>query len=278
MKNTIKAALIAGGAAALAGLTALAISEKPKIVPYVITTDKVTKPIRLLHVSDLHSSAYGKGQRKLIELTDAIAPDAILMTGDIADNRVPNHNAFTYTAAVGDRYPCFYVTGNHEFYTGCVEELRQILAAHGLTLLEGESATFATKGGNLTICGVDDPYGFPDKKKRFWEEQLADCNAAIQEDRFAILLTHRPEIVDYYAETAFDLILAGHAHGGQVILPKLVNGLYAPHQGLFPSYAGGRYELRKGQTMIVSRGLSKYVRPRVFNRPELVLLTLLPQK
>ena len=213
-----------------------------------------------------------------MELTHAIAPDAILMTGDIADNRVPTDNAFAYTKAIGAQYPCFYVTGNHEFYTGRIEKLRETFTSHGLTLLEGESATFVTKGGILTICGIDDPYGFPDKKQRFWEEQLADCNAVVQRNRFAILLTHRPEIVDYYAETDFDLILAGHAHGGQVILPKLINGLYAPHQGLFPFYAGGRYELRQGQTMIVSRGLSTYVRPRVFNRPELVVISLVPPK
>lgn len=277
MNKLTKAALITGGAAALAALAAAAVSEKLKVASYVISTEKVKKPVRLLHVSDLHSSAYGKEQRKLIALTDAIAPDAILLTGDIADNRVPNDNAFAYTRAVGASYPCFYVTGNHEFYTGYAEELRQIFASHGLTLLEGESATFATKGGNLTVCGVDDPYGFPDRKHRFWEEQLADCNAAVQANRFALLLTHRPEIVDYYTETDFDLIVAGHAHGGQVILPKVINGLYAPHQGLFPKYAGGRYTLREGQTMIVSRGLSKYVRPRIFNRPELVVITLVPK-
>ncbi len=277
MKTAAIAALVAGSAAGLAGLTAIAVSEKPKIVPYVITTDKVTKPIRLLHISDLHSSIYGKGQHMLIDLTNAINPDAVLMTGDIADNRVSNEAAYGYTQAIGPRYPCFYVTGNHEFYTGHVDEIRKTFSSHGLTILAGNTASLDTEGGTITIGGVDDPFGFPDNKKRFWEEQLADCCTTIHADRFSILLTHRPEIVDYYTETAFDLILAGHAHGGQVILPKLINGLYAPHQGFFPQYAGGRFTLRPNQTMIVSRGLSKYVRPRVFNRPELVVITLLPK-
>ncbi len=274
MKN---APLLAVGGVALGALTAVAVSERLKMVPYVIYTDKVTKPVRLLHISDLHSSAYGKKQSKLTELTEKIAPDAVLMTGDIADNRIPNANAFIYTRHVGERYPCFYVSGNHEFYTGRIDDIKAILSKHGIAVLEGGSATLSVKGETLTVCGVDDPYGFPDKKNRFWDEQLADCNAAIQDNRYAILLTHRPEIVDYYAETDFDLILAGHAHGGQAFLPHLMNGLYAPHQGFFPRYAGGRYELKPDQTMIVSRGLSRYVRPRIFNRPELVIITLLPK-
>ena len=274
--KTSTVALALGGVA-LAALTAVAVSEQIKVVPYVIETDKVKKPIRLLHVSDLHASRYGKDQAKLIALTDEIAPDAILMTGDIADNRIPNDTTFSYTRYVGERYPCFYVSGNHEFYTKQIDEIKAIFADHGLAILEGSSATLSVQGEILTICGVDDPYGFPDKQHRFWEEQLSDANAAVTAGRFAILLTHRPEIVDYYAETDFDLILAGHAHGGQAILPGLINGIYAPHQGFFPQYAGGRYELKSDQTMIVSRGLSKYVKPRIFNRPELVVITLVPK-
>ncbi len=269
----IIATLIGAGVMALAALIAVAVSEKPKVVSYVISTDKVTKPIRLLHISDLHSSPYGD---QLISLTEDLAPDAILMTGDIADNRVPNDHAFAYTKAVGERYPCFFVTGNHEFYSGHVATLRQTFSSHGLTLLSGEAATLVIGENTIIIGGVDDPFGLPYPANRLWDDQLASCQNAVSKDHFSILLTHRPERVDSYRETDFDLILAGHAHGGQVILPGLVNGLFAPNQGFFPEYAGGRYSLKEGQTMIVSRGLSKYVKPRVFNRPELVLITLLP--
>ncbi len=273
MKNASLAAL---GGVALGALTALAVSEKIKIVPYVIRTDKVTSPIRLLHVSDLHSALYGKNQSQLIALTRQIDPDAILFTGDIAEERVSPYNAFLYTSAVGDKYPCFYVSGNHEYYTHRANNIKKAFSSHGLAVLEGSHATLSVGDQTLTVCGIDDPYGFPDKKMRFWEDQLADVNASLDGERFSVLLTHRPEIVDYYAETDFDLILSGHAHGGQVILPGVLNGLYAPQQGLFPKYAGGRYELKEGQTMICSRGLSKYVRPRIFNRPELVVINLIP--
>ncbi len=265
------------GGVALTALSALAVSEKLKVTSYVVYTDKIQKPIRLLHISDLHSSAFGRDQSELIAVTSQISPDAILMTGDIADNRVPNTNAYAYTRYIGKRYPCFYVSGNHEFYTGHAGKIKRIFSHHGIAVLEGTSEILSVKGEALTVCGVDDPYGCPDNTMRFWEEQLADCNACIDKSRYSILLTHRPEIVDYYSETDFDLILAGHAHGGQVIVPGIMNGLYAPHQGFLPPYAGGRFELSSNQTLIVSRGLSKYVKPRIFNRPEIVVITLLPK-
>ena len=120
------ALLLAAGAAAL---TLCAASEKLKTVSYVIRTDKLTAPVRLLHVSDLHSSCFGEGQRDLIALTEALAPDAVLMTGDIADNRIPNTAAFLYAAAVGASFPCFYVSGNHEIYSGRIDALKKRFAA-----------------------------------------------------------------------------------------------------------------------------------------------------
>ena len=91
-------------------------------------------------------------------------------------------------------------------------------------------------------------------------------------------LTHRPERVESYR--GFDLILAGHAHGGQWRLPGVVNGLFAPDQGWFPAYAGGEYRLADGSVMIVGRGLSKESTrvPRFFDRPEVVVVDLVPAR
>ena len=103
--------------------------------------------------------------------------------------------------------------------------------------------------------------------------------AAQDGETFSILLTHRPERVEDYTGRGFDLVLAGHAHGGQWRLPGLINGLIAPNQGLFPRYAGGRYALDGDTTMIVSRGLARESTriPRLFNRPELVVVDILPE-
>lgn len=277
MKTGVKLALFVG-AVALSALAVAACDERLLVRPYIVRSRKLVKPLRLLHVSDLHSSPYGKNEEALIAYTERLAPDLIVMTGDICDERVANDNAYTYCRYVGERYPCYYVSGNHEVYTGLLDVIKDKLRSFGIGVLEGEGTDITLDGQTITLYGVDDPYAFPDKRGCLWEDQLWEGDQAIDPSRFSVLLTHRPEQISYYAETSFDLVLAGHAHGGQVILPHLMNGLYAPHQGFFPTHAGGRFSLKKDQTMIVSRGLSKYVRPRICNRPELVLITLLPEE
>ena len=78
----------------------------------------------------------------------------------------------------------------------------------------------------------------------------------MDKETYTILLTHRPELIDVYSQYDFDLVLSGHAHGGQWRIPGILNGLYAPNQGIFPAYAGGLYE-QNGTIMIVSRGLAR---------------------
>jgi predicted MPP superfamily phosphohydrolase len=200
------------------------------------------------------------------------------MTGDIFDDRISNDDSIVFLHTVSKEFPCYYVCGNHEIYTGKVNEIKASLSDMGITVLEGETVEVCISGQIICIGGIDDPYGFPDKRGRLWEDQLEECSQAISEECFSVLLTHRPELAALYADTDFDLILSGHAHGGQVIIPGIINGLYAPPQGFLPKYAGGTFTLKDSQTMVVSRGLSKYVRPRVFNRPELVLIELVPEK
>lgn len=259
-------------------VTAFAVDERITVRKETVYTNKVDAPIKLLLLSDHHSSDYGDDQKDLIKTIDKLSPDAILMTGDILDNRVNNLNAQIMLENIAQRYQCYYVSGNHEVSTNQLKRIKKYLRQIGVTVLEGENTVADIRGQQIIIGGLDDPLSFPDAKGRLWEEQLNDCNVGLSDEYFSVLMSHRPERVDDYQATDFDLILSGHAHGGQVILPGIINGLYAPNQGFFPKYAGGRYDLGDGQTMIVSRGLSKYLRPRVFNRPELVLITVKPAK
>ena len=97
---------------------------------------------------------------------------------------------------------------------------------------------------------------------------------AAENGAYTILLSHRPEYFVLYEDRDFDLVLCGHAHGGQWRIPGILNGLYAPHQGLFPQYAGGRHD-GEDITMIVSRGLGTHsVNIRLNNKPELVVIRL----
>ena len=129
--------------------------------------------------------------------------------------------------------------------------------------------------GTLRICGVDDPSAFAGESG--WLEQFRACQALTGDSRYTVLLSHRPERGEDYQGKGFDLVLAGHAHGGQWRIPGVLNGLLAPDQGLLPAYAGGLYAL-EDTTLVVSRGLARESTrvPRLFNPPELVILDVIP--
>ena len=106
-------------------------------------------------------------------------------------------------------------------------------------------------------------------------DSLAQANADFS--GFSLLLAHRPARIQQYLSGGYDLVLCGHAHGGQWRIPGILNGLLAPDEGFFPKYAGGTYRFDE-TTMIVSRGLARESTrvPRLYNPPELVLVELQP--
>jgi len=243
---------------------------------YTIETDKISTPIRVVQLSDLHSSFYGRHQQRLIQKIERIKPDVIVLTGDIADDVVEHDGTKVLLSQIATEYPCFYVSGNHETWCGNPEEVYEMIASYGVTVLRGDGVTISVGESRLGVYGVDDPDsfgGYHDGAVDAWKAQLSSCEEQTDADVFNLLLSHRPELVDEYADSAFDLVLSGHAHGGQVRLP-FINGLWAPNQGFFPVYAGGQDALDDDTTLIVSRGLAKSRIPRVFNPPELVVIDL----
>ncbi|MBQ5333475.1 MAG: metallophosphoesterase [Oscillospiraceae bacterium] len=247
-----------------------AVSFPLKTVIYKIYTAKVTKPVRIAQVSDLHSNYYGKNMQTLLNAIDEQSPDLVVLTGDIFDDKSDNENTRIFLKAVSKKYPCFYVSGNHEHRKSQWKAFRKEAEQIGITVLEGENAEIM----GITVCGASST---GDGRLTF-EESVKQC-AENTGDGFNILLAHYPEQINYYRSFGkFDLVLSGHAHGGQWRIPYLVNGLYAPDQGLFPKYAGGRYDF-ENETLIVSRGLSrtKTKIPRIFNNPELVIIDIIPE-
>lgn len=255
---------------------------------YTEKSPKVTKQVRFALLTDLHNTLYGTKQHKLIDAIKAWHPDAVLFAGDMSDGQMDIEHARLLFFMIGKQFPCYYVSGNHEFWAGSGAALKRTVSSYGITVLEGESRLFSANGQTVRICGVDDPARF--RQGRYWgpelmegwKKQLSACKTALDNTFYSVLLSHRPELTAYYAhfsretEKGFDLVLTGHAHGGQVRIPGLANGLFAPNQGAFPPYAGGRYEL--GDTvMIVSRGLCRNLLPRIFNRPELVIIDIKPE-
>ena len=253
-----------------------AFNTKMKIQHYSLESEKLTAPVRIVLITDLHSCSYGKGQRELIDAIHAQKPDIILLGGDICDDKLPHRNTELVLRAIADKYPCYYVTGNHEYWSREIEKILKIFESYNVPVLEGSFDTIDVRGQKLNICGISDPdiLKYTDKNYSI-TEQLKDAAVASENGNYSILLAHRPELIDSYLNYDFDLILAGHAHGGQWRLPGIINGLFAPNQGFFPRYAGGKYRF-EDSFMIVSRGLARESTriPRIFNRPELVVIDL----
>lgn len=254
-------------AAAFGAFSAYSAMQSFTVQRYGLDSDKITEPVNIMLISDLHSCWYGENQNELIAAIDAENPDLIALAGDIFDDENPDQGAIALLTVIGQKYPCYYVVGNHEVYTGETAKLKALAAETGVTVLSGETAYISVKGQNISISGVDDP----NVGQVQWEYQLKKTDS--QRNGFSLLISHRPEAVDEYNKYNFDLILSGHAHGGQWRIPGILNGLVAPGQGLFPKYAGGEYKL-ENSVMIVSRGLERNWIPRYFNPPELVVITV----
>lgn len=267
MKEIIIFTAIAGVILLLVAAFWIGIIERK----YRVSGD-VTERIRILLITDLHSCFYGKEQTALLKKITACAPDLICMSGDIYDDKNPPEAVEALLKGLEETgCPVYYAPGNHEYRTDDIGAVLALFERYGATVLIGESVKAVTAGGTLLLSGIGDPEGVGAEE---WQAQLDAVSAeAKASGYFSILLSHRPERVEAYQNSAFDLVLCGHAHGGQWRIPLLMNGLLAPNQGFFPKYAGGQYVLSKRTVMIVSRGLAlNNPFPRIFNPPELVII------
>lgn len=257
-------------------LTLIALDERLTLRTYTVVSPKLTAEVRLAVVTDFHSS---DNADDVVAMVASCAPDAVLMVGDMFDDDIanrPTERTLSLMRQLSAQYPCYYVSGNHEAWTGEMDALYQQTEEAGVTVLRMSSGVLTVRGQRIALCGVPDPYemvfsGAPDT-----EEQLRQALEDVDSADFTVLLAHRPELLAKYAQFPLDLVVSGHAHGGQVRIPGVLNGLYAPNQGWFPKLAGGAYT-QDGTTLIVSRGLAVRTRlPRIFNRPEVVLVRCVP--
>jgi len=255
----------------------------PEISVYGVSSPKLPHSFsgfRIAQVSDLHNAEFGGGNEKLLSLLRQSKPDIIVITGDLVDSyRTDVDLALRFVREAVRIAPCYYVTGNHEARISQYGALLSGLEAAGVHLLDNARATLERGGETVTLLGAADP--------SFQTNYLLGDSAAVMTGQLAaltadtegytVLLSHRPELFDVYAESGVDLVFSGHAHGGQFRLP-LIGGLAAPNQGLFPKYDAGLYTA--GDTrMVVSRGLGNSIFPfRFNNRPELIIVQLENEK
>ena len=229
---------------------------------------------KIIQISDLHSKSYGKNNVALIKAIDEISPDYIFFTGDMVSSRDTDFSVF-YTLAyeLSKKYNCYYILGNHEMDLTNQQrkDIYDTLRKYNVVVLDNENITLEKNGETINIYGMwynPKYYIREDFELTQMKKILTDAK-----EGFNILLTHNPDDFEVYANWGADLIFTGHVHGGMIRLP-FVGGLISPNRTLFPQYDAGIYEYNNSN-LIVSRCLSRgQTGIRIFNKPELVVLTL----
>ena len=253
-----------------------------KITRYELTTEISGIDIRLAVVSDLHARPY----KKIINALKTISPDIILLPGDIVEIAAEymderNQNGLNFLKEAAEIAPCYYCFGNHEIYyshakggktkipdKGMAEEYMRRILSYGIHVINDSCETFDSGSGENKICigglvcgrDMDPALNSKDPDLDF----LRDFS---NRPEYKILLCHYPHYYEKYLnKTEVDLVLSGHAHGGQWRV--FGRGVYAPHQGLFPKYTSGLHDGRH----IISRGAVNNAKPipRFFNAPEIL--------
>ena len=227
---------------------------------------------RIVVLSDTQSMVFGDEQTHLLKTVAQQDPDYIFFAGDMTDRfrDTPANYVETLASGLSAIAPTYYVTGNHEWAAGKVRDLKSTLTEHGVTVLSNQYIPLERNGDTILLAGIDDPNGYADQKT---PQELAAELYAAEGDTFWLLLAHRNDrFANEYSLLGADLVISGHAHGGIIRLP-FTDGVFS-HNELFPTHTSGLYE-ENDSVLFVTRGLgSSAPACRLFNRPEVAVLTL----
>ena len=247
---------------------------------------KVTAPIRIVHLSDLHNREFGEDNIELISLVADQNPDLILITGDMLNRDEEDVSVITaLLPRLADIAPVYYGLGNHEvsWEKTFGRDITKVLENAGAAVLEAEYIDLEFKGQQIRLGGLMAYYRQPGMMRTTQganERQFRFAAEFEDTDRCKILLNHIPTPwVDWGYNNLYpvNLVLSGHYHGGMIYFPLLERGLYAPYVGWFPENVRGVFEGEKA-TCVLSAGLgSEYPLPRIHNNPEIVVVDLIPE-
>ena len=231
---------------------------------------------RIVQISDLHNAEFGENNEKLLLMLKQADADIIAITGDMIDSRNTDIDvAISFAQKAVNIAPVYYVNGNHESRVlGEYEKLKQGLTDAGVTILENSSADITIGDETISLIGINDPTFRMELVDDTMEQNIAHQLVSVipDNDNYKVLLAHRPEYFDVYAGNV-DLVLSGHAHGGQFRIP-FIGGLVAPGQGFFPEYYEGSH-IKENTEMIVSRGIgNSIITFRINNKPEIIVAEL----
>ena len=253
---------------------------------FTVASNEIRNSFRIVLLSDLHDHEFNDGNRRLIEKVKEQSPNLIILDGDMINRDSKNASvAVNLIKSLKEIAPVYYSLGNHEIdyikKTGH-SDLIQTLEIAGTTVLNNRILDIKIKGNSIRLGGLYE-YGFEtsmqsdeeNKKAISYLEKYTDTQS------YMIMCAHRPDSF-YPWNTAdkwgIDLVLSGHLHGGQVIIPG-IGGLYSQLEEFFPKYDYGQYKLGKSD-MIITRGLSSNpkILPRFNNPPEIAVVDVKPDK
>lgn len=264
----------------LSGAALIAIKgldTRLEVTHYAVRSHKIPKAFdgyKIVQVSDMHCEHIAG----LLNEISSENPNIIVSTGDMVNDYGEITPAIRFTQSLAQIAPLYLITGNHDVWRNDYKELIEKSKQVGGIFLNDETVILEKDGSQIALTGISDPYSRTTSQIKDRLKKLLDSLTLF--DGFNILLFHRANLLDFFKDKGYDLILSGHMHGGQIRLPGL-GGLFSPRTSigtdkrlLFPHYFGGVYN--EGNTkMIVSRGLGNpMIIPRIFNRPELVVITL----
>ena len=249
-----------------------------QVTNYSVSNNKITKEFKnfkIIQVSDFHNTDSKILTNKLIKEIKKEKPNIIVLTGDLIDSRKLNIDiSINFVKSIKEIAPIYYVSGNHEASITNYNELKERLIENDVIILDNKVEVLEINNKQINLIGIDDPQMSFNPSMN--DVEIVDYyldNLIYDNSLFTVILSHRPELFDFYVNNEIDLVLAGHAHGGQFRLP-FIGGVYAPHQGMFPQYDSGVFT-SQNTTMIVSRGIGNSVIPfRINNRPQLVVIEL----
>lgn len=249
-----------------------------QITNYSISSSKIPSEFndyKVIQISDYHNERSKRLNNDLIDKLKNEKPNIIVITGDFIDpykfNKEPYINLIKEIKEIA---PIYYVLGNHEAQFSNFEEIKNRVEEQGVIILENETKIIEKGNSKINLIGINDPQMAHEKSVN--DSTIIDKELEISnynKNLFSILLSHRPETFKTYVKNNIDVVLTGHAHGGQFRIP-FIGGIVAPNQGLFPKYTSGLFK-ENNTNMIISRGIGNSIIPvRINNQPELVVITL----
>ncbi len=245
-------------------------SKKLEVTEYTFSSQKIGDGLNgftIVQLSDLHNASFGKDNKNLISKVKALSPDIVVITGDLNySDRANIRSGLQIISALSETVPVYYVTGNHEYFIEDSDlrgELFKSITDAGAIYLDNESVDIKKGKESFLLTGLDD--------NSLGDETLSNLIKGTKE--MTVALAHEPQYIRRYADSGVDLVLTGHAHGGQIRLP-FIGAVIAPDQGFFPEYTSGEH-ICGNTKMIISRGLGSSIIPlRLFNYPEIVCVKL----